>query len=407
MRLVEGHRPIKPDASIPVWDVDPYDEAVLADPYGFWNELLAKGDVVFIPRYAILAVGRFDPTRKTFSDHENFVSSRGIGLNDFKLEKPWRPPSIILEVDPPEHTRTRKVMFRALSPRVVNGLTAMFRARAEAILDPLLEAGEIEAITDLAEAYPVSIFSEAVGMVDVHARHLVDYGAIVFNAVGPDNALRRAAMARVPEVATWINAACARDRLTGDGLGAMMYAAADRGEITEAEAALLVRSFLSAGVDTTVTGIGNTLWCLANAPDQWEALKADPTRARPCFEEALRYTSPVHTFARTANRDTEIAGHMVEEGTKVICCLGAANMDPDHWGDPDVFRIDRRPTGHLAFGTGIHGCVGQNIARAELGALLTLMAERIDRIELAGDAVWRPNNAIHALDRLPLRLVPN
>jgi cytochrome P450 len=119
----------------------------------------------------------------------------------------------------------------------------------------------------------------------------------------------------------------------------------------------------------------------------------------------LRYTSPVHTFARTAGRQTEIAGYPVEEGTKVICALGAANMDPDKWDDPEAFRIDRRPQGHLAFGVGIHGCVGQNIARAEMEAVLKVMIRKVARIELTGDAVWRPNNSIHALDRLPIKLI--
>lgn len=405
--LIEGHLPVAAPGDIPTWDTDPYDPAVLADPYAWWAELRARGDVVYIPRYEVLAVGRYDPTRITFSDHERFVSSRGIGLNDFKLETPWRPPSIILEVDPPDHTRTRKVMSRALSPKVVKGLMDSFRSTAQTIVDAVLAKGEIEAVADLAEAFPVAVFPPAVGMTDVHPRHLVDYGAIVFNAVGPDNGLRRAAMARAPEVAGWITAACARDRLTGDGLGALVYAAADAGEITEDEAAMLVRSFLSAGVDTTVTGIGNLMWCFAQNPDQWQAVRADRTLIRPAIEEMLRFTSPVHTFARTANLDTQIAGHAVAEGTKVICCLGAANHDADKWGDPERFRADRKPAGHLAFGTGIHGCVGQNIARGEMDALLTAMLDRIARIEPAGEAVWRPNNAIHSLDRLPLKLVPN
>lgn len=262
-------------------------------------------------------------------------------------------------------------------------------------------------MADLAEAFPTTVFPRAVGMKDVSPRHLVDCGAIVFDAVGPDNDLRRRAMARAPEVSAWITAACARDRLTDEGIGALVYQAADAGEITHEEAAMLVRSFLSAGVDTTVTGIGNAMWCLSRNPDQWEALKADTSLIRPCFEEVLRYTSPVHTFLRTANLDTEIAGHPVPEGAKVMCVLGAANMDPARWVDPQAFRVDRKPTGHMAFGAGIHGCVGQNIARGELEAVLSVMARKVARIEPAGDAVWRPNNAIRALDRLPLKLIPN
>lgn len=404
MDLIEGHRAITPAKDIPVWDVDPYDEAILCDPAPYYAALREKGPVVYIPRYSVLAVGQYEVTHKVFSDHENFVSSRGVGLNDFKLGAPWRPPSIILEVDPPEHTKTRKVLSRVMSPKAAKSLSSDFRAAAEILVDQVLARGEIEAVADLAEAFPTTVFPKAIGMTIINERHLVDYGAMVFNSLGPDNALRRDTAVRVPEVAAWIMEACERTRLTEGGLGAAVYEAADTGEITPSEASLLVRSFLSAGVDTTVTGIGNALWCFATHPEQWEALKADPKLIRPAFEEVLRFTSPVHTFVRTVGQATQISGHAVEEGTKVLCALGAANLDPAKWGDPEVFRIDRRPMGHMAFGAGIHGCVGQNIARAELDALLSVMIEKVDRIELAGAAEWRPNNAIHALDRLPLKL---
>lgn len=405
MTLIEGHEPIIPAAGIPVWDIDPYDESVLRDPQAYYAELRRLGDVVYIPRYSVLAVGRHKITQKIFGDHENFVSSRGVGLNDFKLGKPWREPSIILEVDPPEHTKTRKVMARTLSPKVMKALASLFNEIAEQVVDGIVQKGTIDAVTELAEIFPTTVFPKILGMKDVNARFLVDYGAMVFNGVGPDNALRRNSMSKASEIVPWITNACARDRLTEDGLGALIYADADNGEISHAEAAMLVRSFLSAGVDTTVTGIGNALWCLSQNPAEWEKLKADPKLFRPAFEEVLRFTSPVHTFARTAGRDTEIAGFPVQEGTKVLCVLGAANSDPEKWGDPEVFRIDRKPVGHVAFGAGIHGCVGQNLARAELEAILSAMLAKIDRIEPAGDPVWRPNNAIHALDKLPLKLI--
>lgn len=405
--LIEGHLRITPPEGVPVWDVDPYDEAILRDPLNYYRELRQQGDLVYIPKYSVLAVGRYKVTRDVFSDHERFVSSRGVGLDDFKVSKPWRQPSLILEVDPPDHTKTRKVMARALSPKSVKQLEALFLEVAEELVDEVIDKGEIEAVSELAELYPTTVFPRAVGMKDVNTRYLVDYGAMVFNAVGPDNALRRNAMSSAAEIVPWITAACARDRLETEGLGALIYAAADAGEITADEAAMLVRSFLSAGVDTTVTGIGNTLWCFSQNPAEWEKLKSDPGLFRTAFDEVLRITSPVHTFGRTAGRDTEIAGVPVSEGSKILCVLGAANHDPDKWDKPETFDIQRRSTGHLAFGAGIHGCVGQNIARGELQALLSTMLKKIDRIEPAGEPVWRPNNAIHALDSLPLRIIPN
>ena len=403
MEIIAGHKAIDPPEGAVVWDVDPYAPETLLDPEGYYAALRAKGPMVYLPKYSALAVGRFAETREVFSDHSRFVSSRGVGLDDFKLTEGWRPKSIILEVDPPEHTRTRRVMIRAMSPKVAAALEEMFVETAEAMVDALLARESFEAVTEFAEAFPTTVFPKAVGMKDGNPRHLVDYGAMVFNSIGPDNALRRATLKNAPEIVGWINAACARERLLPGGMGEMLYAAADAGEITQEEAGMLVRSFLSAGVDTTVTGLGNALWCLATHPAEFDKLRADPSLARPCFEEVLRFTSPVHTFCRTADLDTEVSGVAVPEGAKILCVLGAANMDPDKWGDPEVFRVDRRPQGHLAFGVGIHGCVGQNIARAEADAVLGALARKVGRIELAGEAVWRPGNAMRALERLPLR----
>lgn len=406
MELIEGHAPITPAAGIPTWDVDPYSAEVLTDPNPYYAELRARGPLVYIPKYSILAAGQYDSTREIFSDHERFVSSRGVGLNDFKLTANWRPRSIILEVDPPEHTRARKVMMRALSSKAVAPYRAFFRETAERLVDALIDRGGFDGVADLAETFPSTVFPKAVGMTDSNRRNLVDYGAMVFNSMGPDNDIRARTMHRAAEIIPWINASCARDRLTDDGLGGIVYAAADAGEITQDEAGLLVRSFLSAGVDTTVTGIGNALWCLASNPGEYTKLHADPSLAGPCFEEVLRFTSPVHTFSRTANIDTKVAGLAIAEGTKITCALGAANMDPDKWGDPEVFRADRKPVGHLAFGVGIHGCVGQNLGRAELRAMLEVIAAKVKHIEMTGTPVWRPNNAIRALDQLPLKFHP-
>lgn len=402
-RMLEEHVAIPRPQGMAVWDIDPYSDDVLAHPEPYYAELRARGSFVYIPRYALLACGRYRETKEVFSDWQRFVSSRGVGLTDFKLAKPWRPPSIILEVDPPDHAKTRAVMVRVMSPRALTELRQSFQAAADALVDALLAKGTFDAVPDLAEAYPTSVFPQAVGLTEIDTRKLVDYGAMVFNALGPDNALRRRAMAGGPEVVPWIMAQCQRQRLAPGGFGAMIYAAADQGEITEAEAGMLVRSLLSAGVDTTVTGIGNAIWCLAGNPGEFQRLRENPRLALPAFEETLRFTSPVHSFCRTANQATEVNGVAIPQDAKILCVLGAANLDPDHWPDADRFDITRRPVGHLAFGVGIHNCVGQNVARAEAGALFTAIANKVAAIEFAGDAVWRPGHAIHALDSLPVR----
>lgn len=400
MELTHDHLPIDCPEGVTEWDIDPYDATVQVDPIPYYTALRERGAFSYLPAYSMLVCGQYDVVREVFSDHERFVSSRGVGVQDFALEKPWRPPSIILEADPPEHSRTRRVLMRALSPKVVADLRDTFLEEARALVADLRARGTFDGVKDLAEAYPTTVFPRALGMKQADARKLVDYGSMVFNALGPDNAQRRVAMAMGPEIVPWITAQCARENLRDDGIGAAVYSAARDGDVSEAEAGMLVRSLLSAGIDTTVTGIGNAIWALSQHPEQFAALKADPSLAMGAFDEVLRYTSPVAAFCRTACVDTEVAGVKIAKGAKILCVLGAANLDPDRFEAAEVFDIRRKSAGHLALGAGVHMCVGQNIARAEGAAILTAIAEQVDVIKPMGDAVWRANNAMHALDVL-------
>jgi len=165
---------------------------------------------------------------------------------------------------------------------------------------------------------------------------------------------------------------------------------------------MLVRSLLSAGLDTTVSALGSAVQLLATNPDQWERLRADPALAGPVFEETIRFESPVQQFFRTAAHDTELAGVEIAEDDRVMVFFGSANRDPRRWEDPDRFDVTRKPSGHLAFGMGIHGCLGQVVARAEGEVLLAALARKVGGIELDGEPQRHLNNAVRRLASLPM-----
>jgi cytochrome P450 len=298
------------------------------------------------------------------------------------------------------------VLSRILSPKAVMQIRATFTAVAEQMVERCVEKGTICGIHDLAQIYPLKVFPDAVGVGDDGRENLLVYGDLVFNSMGPRNALLAKSAERMGPVTEWIMSHCQRDRLRPGGFGDQIYQAADAGEISHEQAPMLVRSFLSAGVDTTINGLGNALFALAHHPEQYAKLQADVSLARPAFEEALRWESTAQTFYRTAVRDCEIAGVPVAENTKVLCMLAAANRDPRKWTEPDRYDIERRPSGHVAFGAGIHGCVGQAVARLEGEVVLTALARRVKRLEIAGTQTRRLNNTLRALDTLPLRLIP-
>jgi len=393
-------------SQIPELDIDPYAAENLTDPYPMHQRMRDAGPVLRLKAYAsLVACARHEQVHAVLNDHENFISGAGVGLSNFNLEPPWRPKSLILEADPPLHTRTRAVLARILSPKAVTQIRATFTAEAEALLDSCMAKGEIDGIHDLAQRYPLKVFPDAVGVESDGRENLLLYGDMVFNAMGPRNEVLARSAERMGPVTPWIMERCQRERLRPGGFGDQIYQAADAGQITPEQAPLLVRSFLSAGVDTTINGIGNALFALAQHPEAYAKLHANPALARPAFEEALRWESTAQTFFRTTARETAIAGVPVAENTKVLSMLASANRDPRRWPNPDRYDIERRPSGHVALGSGIHGCVGQAVARLEGEVVLTALARRAKRIELAGTPTRRLNNTLRALETLPLRLV--
>lgn len=394
-------------ATLPELDLDPYAAENLVDPYPMHQRIREAGPVVRLTPYpSVLACARHEQVHAVFNDHDNFISGAGVGLANFNLETPFRPKSLILEADPPLHTQTRAVLSRILSPKAVMQIRAAFTAVAEQMVERCVEEGSICGIHDLAQIYPLKVFPDAVGVEDDGRENLLVYGDLIFNSMGPRNALLAKAAERMGPVTDWIMTHCQREHLRPGGFGDQIYQAADAGEITHEQAPLLVRSFLSAGVDTTINGLGNALYALAQHPDQYAKLHADPKLARPAFEEALRWESAVQTFFRTAVRDCEIAGMPVAENSKVLLLMAATNRDPRKWPEPDRYDVERRPSGHVAFGAGIHGCVGQAVARLEGEVVLTALATRVKRIEVAGPHTRRLNNTLRALDTLPLKLIP-
>ena len=169
---------------------------------------------------------------------------------------------------------------------------------------------------------------------------------------------------------------------------------------------MLVRSLLSAGIDTTVNGLGAAIYCLARFPDEFARLRHDPSLARNAFEEAVRFESPVQTFFRTTTKQVEIGGCGVGEGEKILMFLGAANRDPRRWADPDHYDITRKTSGHVGFGAGIHMCVGQLVARLEGEVMLAALARKVAGIEITGPVKRRYNNTLRGLEHLPITLTP-
>lgn len=389
-----------------VSSIDPFSEEFLTEPYPYHEDLRETGNVVWLEKYGVWGAARHDEVKTALADFETFCSGRGVGLVDVTKVTPWRPQSIILEQDPPIHTRMRTVLMRVLSPAALRKMRVEFEREATRLVDELVKRRHVDGVADLAEAFPLKVFGDALGLAAAGRKNILAYSAMAFNAFGPHNSVFKESMRDSDSVVEWTMTNCGRDALAPGSFGAQIYEGVDQGELSAHEAALLMRTFMTAGVDTTVNGLANALLCFANFPDQWDLLHSNPSLIRQAFDEVIRLESPVQTFFRTLTRDASLGGVQLREGDKILLFLASANRDPRQWVDADQLDITRRVSGHVAFGHGIHGCVGQMLARLEAEVMLTVLLERVESFRLTGTPGRRLNNTLRGLSSLPLEILP-
>lgn len=390
----------------PALDFDPFSDEVCAEPYAFFEQI-RQAPVVYVPAHDYYAVGRYEEVGIVASDYERFTSSGGVGLSDIRKPGAWRAKSPISEVDPPEHSGVRATLQKILSPLVVRAWRDTFERQAETIAASIVTAGDVDGVKDIAEAFVLTVFPEVLG-VDIPKERMIITGELNFNQLGPNNERLQRSLKGAEPLLDWYTDALQRHNMLPGGFGHKIYEAEDEGGFAPGTAALHVRSFFRAGVDTTIAGIGATLNLLARHPDQFAKVKADPAKVRNAFEEALRLESPALVMFRTTTQEVDLGGYRIPADAKVGYYAGAANRDPAKWTNPEKFDLDRQTAGvHRAFGHGAHVCIGQMIARLEAETILSALVKRVDSIELTGQPAYRLVNTLRTLDHLPLRLVPS
>ena len=392
---------------VQVFSDDPYSDGNLADPYPLFERMRAAGPAVYLQQYNVLAFARFEECRDILADHQTFINGAGVGPKNLHKEPSWKPQGI-LDSDPPVHTPLRKAMASVISPRGTRALRAGFEAFAAQLLPQLLERGEIDGVKDLAQVYPLQVFGDAVGIPrEGRAENLISQGAMSFSYFGPEDERQQHFIEQGAGTFDWVMDHTARAKLAPGGLGAQLWDRADAGDISAEAAPLLVRALLSAGLDTTVIGLGNALKLLAEHPEEWAKLRQNPRLVKFAIDEVLRFDSPFQSFFRTTGSDTVFRGIPIPAETKIVLFLGSANRDPAQFGpDADEFRIERDAARMIAFGNGVHRCVGQPITRLEMEVVLGWLAEHVERLELAGEPVPYLHNTLKGWESLPLRLIP-
>ncbi|MET0657294.1 MAG: cytochrome P450, partial [Steroidobacteraceae bacterium] len=383
--------------------LDPFAEDNLRYPHAMQRTLLAAGPVFWLERYETYGVARHSEVLQVLQDPQHFISSAGIGLAHLRKPGAWRAPSPIAEADPPQHDIVRKAMNRIVAPSVVSTWREGFLQRANALCDEVLAAREVDGVKDLAEAYVHDAFPSALG-VESHRENLLIIGHHSANAAGPQNALFKQSQAELDGIMDWYQHHQSRAGMIPGGFGAQVFEAEERGDIPNGLAGPMLRTLVRGGLDTTISGLASTLWYLASNPAQWSILKRNPKLVGAAFEEALRLESPTSSIYRTTTEEARVGDVPLLPDTKVQVFVGASNRDPRKWVDAEDFNIERSLGGHIGFGSGIHFCLGQRIAKLEAECFLSVFLERVAELEIAGPVEFRAVNVLRAIESLPLRV---
>jgi cytochrome P450 len=383
-----------------VLDEDIFNHQAVRNARSVDDRLRELGPVVKLARENVTMLARYEHVSKGLADWKTFSST----------SRPWHDPTsvrpeLLLTDDPPKHTGVRAVVANALSPRALSKMSDAFKADAEALVSRLKERSgtTIDAVADITQPFVYKVLPDLLGLPEKGREHLYAFGHMVWATMGPMNELFREAMQNTDAVIEWANSCCNRENLRPDSLGMEMFLAADRGQVTQDEAKLLVGILLSAAADTTVMTMATAIRAFCLFPDQYALLRSDPSLARAAFDESLRWDSPSRMAGRIAMRDVEIEGIVIPKGERCGLMFAAANRDPRKWIEPDRFDIRRDHRGHVGWGYGVHSCVGRVLAQLEADALLGALIRHIENFEAAGEPEPWMTTIGHGPARLPVR----
>ena len=389
-------------SSVPRTDIDIFGDDVLGDPYPHYKVLRDLGPVVYMEAHDIYAFARYDQVRASLLDWQTFTSAEGMGFN---LALNQLTPGNVEASDPPEHDRLRAILMQWLSPRRVRAFADDIELRADRLVAELMERPVVDAVVDLARPFPSLVVTNLVGLSDALRDKLIDWGDATFQCCGPLNERAEAAFPILEDLFTDLMS-ITKDDLKEDSVGRAIFEAVDAGQVDEDDAFQLLWDYTGPSVDTTIGAIGNIIWQFAENPGQWDLVRQDPSLIPAAINEVLRYDAPLQVLSRLSKREWDAAGTPVPAGARVAVMFASANRDERHYPDPDRFDVRRNPQDHLGFGFGIHHCVGQSLARAEVHAVVQALAKRVRRIESAGEPVRHLNNTMRTLKSLPVQLVP-
>lgn len=384
-------------------DMDLHSDEVLSDPFSAYRELRDQGSAVYLKRIDAWFVGRFADVRSALTDWQSFSSDKGIGLNPI-INQAW--DEALICQDPPVHTERRKIMNEALGPRSIRVMEETIKSRAADLVDRLLDKGTFDGVADFAHDLPINVVMDLIGWPEDVRPSLLGFADGSWNAAGPSGPRMESGLHQLTGMMTLIAEIYDNNRVTPGGFAAQLIEASHAGVITRETAIGMLAGYVVAAFETTISAMASGLWLFAQNPGEWRKLRENPQLAAFAANEIVRMEAPIQNFARFVTQAVTMSdGTVIPANSWAIISYGSANRDERQFADADSFIIDRTERQNMGFGFGPHNCAGQGLARMELAAVFTALAERVDRLELTEQPIRSLNNVTRAFSRLPMHAV--
>ena len=390
--------------------IDLFSTDMRRDPYPVYEAMRGVAPVFHLPPFDLWLIFDYEGVRRALMDHDSFSS------NLSHVPGQGNPGEWFLFFDPPRHTKLRAIISKAFTPRVVANLEPRIRELSRQLLDAVIERGEMDLATDFATPLPMRVIAELLGVPAEEwprYKRWSDTILEIANTFARDEAAARTIQeyrAVTAEMRAWLPDFLAQRRAAhaDDLLTRLAEAEVDGERLSPDEILGFVQLLLVGGQETTANLIDNAILCFLEHPDSLARLRAAPELLPRAIEEVLRYRSPLHWMPRATTRAVEMNGREIPAGKLVLPLIGSANRDAKTFANPGRFDIAREPNPHLAFGHGIHACLGAPLARLEARIALADFLTRVENFERASTEPWEPRRAlsVHGPSRLPIRFKP-
>jgi cytochrome P450 len=394
----------------------PSDLSFIVDPYPTYRELRRDAPVRYDETTDHWLVSRYEDVNALLRDRRFGRTYLHVATHTEMGRPPdpeWHTPfwrlirSGILDMEPPDHTRVRRLVAKAFTPKYVESLRPGVRRILDALVDQVAGAGEFDLLRAIAEPLPVAVIAEMLGVPEQDRGLLRPWSADICKMyeLNPPAESQRDAVRASAEFSEYLRqlARERRRRPGGDLISALVQVVDEGDALTEDELIGTCVLLLNAGHEATVSSTAIGWWTLFRHPQQLRRLRADRSLVPRAVEELLRFDTPLQMFERWVLQPFELHGLRLPKGAELGLLFGSANRDPDVFESPDELRLDREPNPHLTFGAGIHFCLGAPLGRLELQLSFATLIDRFPDLQLVEEPRWKPNYVVRGLEGLRVR----